>query len=73
MKYTIKDLKKDFPNDNACLAYIFEKKYPEAKGYYRVKNRKCWSHQSSKHQIHPLKDTIFEKSSTPLTRNWNDN
>lgn len=67
MKYTIKDLKKDFPNDNACLNYIFDKKYPDARGYHKVKGRKCWSHQSTKHQIHPLKDTIFAKSSTPLT------
>lgn len=67
MKYTIKDLKQDFPNDDVCLDYIFAKKYPEVKGYHRVRNRKCYSHQSTKHQIHPLKDTIFEKSTTPLT------
>lgn len=36
-------------------------------GYHRVKGRKCWSHQSTRHQIHPLVGTIFEKSSTPLT------
>lgn len=67
MKYTIKDLKRDFPNDNVCLDYIFEKKCGDTQGYYRVKNRKCYSHQSTKHQIHPLKGTIFEKSSTSLT------
>jgi len=67
MKYTTKDLKKDFPNDNACLEYIFAKKCDGVTGYHRVKGRKCWSHQSTKHQIHPLKGTIFEKSSTPLT------
>lgn len=67
MKYTIKDLKRDFPNDDVCLDYIFAKKCGSVEGYYRVKNRKCYSHQSTKHQIHPLKDTIFEKSSTPLT------
>jgi transposase len=67
MKYTIKDLLADFPDDNVCLDYIFAKKYPEVEGYYRVKGRKCWSHKTTKHQIHPLKGTIFEKSSTPLT------
>lgn len=66
MKYTIKDLKKDFPNDNACLDYIFAKKCNGVVGYHRVKNRKCYSHQSTKHQIHPLVGTIFEKSLTPL-------
>lgn len=63
----MKDLKQDFPNDNVCLDYIFTKKCGETQGYYRVKNRKCYSHQSTKHQIHPLVGTIFEKSSTPLT------
>lgn len=67
MKYTIKDLQTDFPDDNVCLDYIFSKKYPEVEGYYRVKGRKCWSHKTTKHQIHPLKGTIFEKSSTSLT------
>lgn len=67
MNYTIKDLQKDFPNDDACLAYIFQAKYPDAKQYYRVTGRKCWAHSMTGHQIHPLKGTIFEKSSTPLT------
>lgn len=67
MKYTIKDLQKDFPTDDVCLEYIFNKKCPDLEGYYRIKNRKCWSHKTTRHQIHPLKDTIFEKSTTPLT------
>lgn len=66
MKYTIKDLRKDFPNDDVCLDYIFAKKYPEAKGYCRVNKRKCYANPQG-HQIHPLTGTIFEKSSTPLT------
>lgn len=67
MKYTIKDLRKDFPNDDVCLDYILTHKYSNTKGYHRVKGRKCYAHQSTGHQIHPLAGTIFEKSSTPLT------
>lgn len=67
MKYTITDLKKDFPNDDVCLDYIFTNKYSDAKGYHRVTGRKCYAHQSTGAQIHPLAGTIFEKSSTPLT------
>lgn len=67
MKYTIKELKSEFPDDDSCLEFIFKQKFPKAEGYYRVKGRKCWSHQTTKHQIHPLSGTIFEKSSTPLT------
>ena len=65
-KYTIKDLRRDFPDDDACLDYIFEQKYPDVKGYHRVKGRKCYANSKGK-QIHPLAKTIFEKSSTPLT------
>jgi transposase len=67
MKYTIKELRADFPNDDVCLDYIFSHKYPEVKGYHRVSGRKCYAHQSTGHQIHPLAGTIFEKSSTTLT------
>lgn len=67
MKYSIKQFNKDFPNDDACLDYIFKMRFPNVEGYYRVKNRKCYSHKTTKHQIHPLAGTIFEKSSTPLT------
>ena len=65
MKYTIKDFKKDFPTEDSCLDYIFNKKYPSIKGFYRVKGRKCYADAQGK-QIHPLKGTIFEKSSTSL-------
>lgn len=65
MNYTIQNLRKDFPNDDACLEYIFKMKYPNAK-YYRVKGRKTYA-DSKGNQIYPLKGTIFEDSSTPLT------
>ncbi len=65
MNYTIKDLKRDFPNDDVCLEYIFRMKYPNGK-YYRVKGRKTYADASGK-QIYPLSGTIFENSSTPLT------
>lgn len=67
MKYTIKDLRKDFPSDDACLDYIFEKKHPHKhEDYYRVSGRKCYANSAGE-QIHPLSGTIFECSSTPLT------
>ena len=67
MKYTIKHLQRDFPDDDACLDYIFRNRFPEAVGnYYRVKSRKCYADVNG-NQIHPLAGTIFHKSSTPLT------
>jgi len=65
MKYTIKDLRKDFPNDDVCLNYIMARKCPDFKGY-RVKGRKSYANTKGEH-VNPLKGTIFEKSKTPLT------
>lgn len=69
MKYTIKTLRAEFPDEDTCLDFLFRQKYPDAVGYHRVKGRKCYSHQSTRHQIHPLAGTIFEKSSTKL-QDW---
>lgn len=74
-RYTINDLRKDFPTDNACVEYIFKVRFPspvckECKAensYYRVSTRKCYSCSHCGHQIHPLAGTIFHKSSTKLT------
>lgn len=68
MKYTIKQLLKEFPTDEACLDFIFKHKYPDAKGYTKVKykNRKAYVNSQGEH-IYPLSGTIFEKSSTSLT------
>lgn len=61
----IKEFQQTFPDNEACLQYIFDKKCP-LKGYKLVKGRKCFQNSTGK-QIYPLKGTIFEKSATPLT------
>lgn len=61
----IKEFRQTFPDEDSCLDYLFNKKYG-LKGYYRVKGRKTYENSVGK-QISPLKGTIFEKSSTPLT------
>jgi len=66
MKYTIRQFQQDFPTEQACLDYVFHKRYPDVTQFYPVKGRKCYANPQGK-QIHPLKGTIFEKSSTPLT------
>ncbi len=66
MKYTVTDLRKEFPTDDVCLDFIFRAKHPKAMQYSRVTGRKCYANPAG-HQIHPLAGTIFEKSSTPLT------
>ena len=75
MKYTITQFRAQFPNEEACLDYLFKKKIqdltqcPECKSafkYVRVKKRRSYQCLSCAHQIYPTADTIFHKSTTPL-------
>lgn len=67
MNYTIRQFRKDFPNDDACLSYIFKLRYPDLAGkWYKVKGRKCYVNYKGI-QIHPLSNTILHKSETLLT------
>lgn len=70
VKYTIRDLRKDFPNDDVCLDYLFEQFYghlPDFDKYYRIKGIKEYVHSVTGQHISPLANTIFHKSRTPLT------
>lgn len=64
MKYTVQHFRKEFPTNQACLAYIYRARFPKG-GYYPIAKRKSYADKQGK-QVHPLKGTIFEKSSTPL-------
>jgi len=76
MRYTVKQFHADFPNDDVCLDTIFENRYGDVKfcpkcaaetKFYRVKGRKCYACKHCGYQLHPLAQTIFHKSETPLT------
>ncbi|RWZ78671.1 MAG: IS1595 family transposase [Candidatus Microsaccharimonas sossegonensis] len=77
MRYTIKDFRRDFPNDDVCLDTVFKERYGDidtcpscgviGTHFYRVKGRKCYACEWCGYQLHPLAETIFHKSSTPLT------
>jgi transposase len=76
MKYTVKDLQVDFPNEDACLKWLVEWLYPngitckvceEVTKHYPIKGRKVYSCGRCGHQISPTAGTIFHKSSTPLS------
>ena len=74
MKYTIKQFRSQFPNDKACLDYIFKARFgsdyicPKCgkRDFYPIKNRKCYSCACG-YQVHPVANTIFHKSATKLT------
>lgn len=75
-KYTVKDFQKEYPNDDVCLDYIFQKRIgkgfacPSCKkvdSFYRIKKRKSYACSWCGYQIAPTAGTIFHKSPTPLT------
>jgi transposase len=75
-KYTLKDFQTDFPNDDTCLEWLRNRRWPEVitcegcgreARYYRIKARKVYGCEHCGHQISPTADTIFHKSRTPLT------
>jgi transposase len=76
MRYTIMDLQRDFPDDDACLDWLKEYLYPDGiycevdkkiTPHHRMKKRRSYSCEQCGHHVHPTADTIFHKSSTPLT------
>ncbi|MGB4762089.1 MAG: IS1595 family transposase [Candidatus Saccharimonas sp.] len=77
MRYTARDFRRDFPNDDVCLDTIFSERFGDINTcpscgvigtkFYRVKGRKCYACKWCGYQLHPLSGTIFHKSSTPLT------
>ncbi|HEY59599.1 MAG TPA: IS1595 family transposase [Anaerolineae bacterium] len=77
-KFTLKQFLEMFPNDDVCLDYIRNKKYPKRIDcpkceknalFHRVKGRKSYACDFCGYQISPTSNTIFHKSRTPLT-NW---
>lgn len=76
MKYTVKQFRKDFPNDDACLDKIMALRVGESPTcpkcrkttkFHRVTGRRQYACQYCGHQIAPCAGTVFEKSSTPLS------
>lgn len=76
MKYTLKDLRSDFPDDDACLKWLVEYLYPngitcknceKVTKHYPIKGRKVYSCSACGNHVSPTAGTIFHKSRTPLT------
>ncbi len=74
-KFTFAQFKTRFPNDDACLAYLFNKRYadatecPKCEGefkYHLFEGSRFYSCQHCGHHIHPTAGTIMQDSKTPL-------
>jgi transposase-like protein len=74
--FTFKDMLNQFPDDAACLEWLRNFLYPDGifcktceqvTKHHRVASRPSYSCDHCGHHVHPTADTIFHKSSTPLT------
>lgn len=74
--YTLKDFLREFPDDNACLIWLKEYRWPngiycknceEVTEHHLMKTRKSFSCQTCGHHVHPTAGTIFHKSRTSMT------
>jgi transposase len=75
-KYTIKDFNKQFPNDDACLEWLKNTRYPDGMfckvcgkvtNHSKLSNLPIYSCNRCGNHVHPMVGTIFERSRTPLT------
>lgn len=74
-KFTIRQFHLRFSDDESCLKEIFLSRFGHLENcptcyskfsFHKVSNRKCYSCGYCSYQIHPLANTIFHKSTTPL-------
>lgn len=78
-KYSTKDFEKDFPDDDACLEWLFKARYPKGAkcikcdkvtNHYRIKDRPCYSCEFCGNHIYPMAGTIFEDTRFDHLRLW---
>ena len=77
-KYTIRDLNRDFPDDDSCLTWLLESHWPDGAvcsgcervtKHHRVARRMAFACDRCGTHIYPMAGTVLERSSTPL-RLW---
>ncbi len=76
MRYTLKDFKEEYPDDDACLRAVLDNRYDSTcprcgvvdTKFYKITSRKAYACLHCRKHIYPLADTIFRKSETSL---WN--
>lgn len=76
MKYTVKQLQADFPDDAACLEWLVEYLYPNGiictkcekkTSHHKVTGRRAYVCSRCGNHFYPTAGTIFHRSRTPLT------
>jgi transposase len=71
-KFTIRDFQAKYPDDEACLKTILDRKYPDWQcdcgriKLYKIKNRSSYACACG-FQLNPLTGTVFANTKLPLT------
>lgn len=74
-RYSLMEFERDFPNDAACLDYLFHKRFPNGvfcpkdgrvTKHHRDRFRPSYACQECGRHVHPMVGTIFEDSATSL-------
>lgn len=76
LRYTVADFNREFPDDDSCLEYVKEQRWPDGitqcekcgieRKHHRVTGRTAYACQVCGNHIYPLAGTVFEKSTTSL-------
>lgn len=79
LRFTLDDFNRKFPNNESCLEYLKEKRFPggitfcgkcqQDRKHHRVTGRPAWACDYCGSMVSPMAGTIFEKTTTPL-RLW---
>lgn len=78
-KYSTKDFDRDFPTDDACLEWLFQKRWPngvfcpkcgKATKHYRIHGQPLYSCEFCGNHVHPMAGTIFENTKFDHLRLW---
>ncbi len=78
MKYSLGSFNSQFPDDKACLEYVFKTRWPNGPKcpdcgkkdcFYPIAKRRSYSCSWCGYQLYPTAGTIFHKSVTPL-KSW---
>lgn len=79
IKYSTKDFEIDFPNDDACLDWLFYARFPhgvkcekcvKVTTHYRIQSRPCYSCEFCGNHVYPMAGTIFEDTKFDHLKLW---
>ena len=78
-RYSTRDFDRDFPNDDACLEFLFRQRWPDGvhcpkcdkvTPHHRITDRPCYSCQHCGSHVYPMAGTIFEGTRFSNLRLW---